>query len=86
MRLKTIPESAMETEDQEGEIPVSFEEYQSLKAKAKELQALVNKRAAVGMAQVSEVYCCMLKVKNWPISASRWNIWTCSLTVIECLL
>jgi hypothetical protein len=46
MRLKTIPESAMETEDQEGEIPVSFE-----------LQALVNKRAAVGMAQVSEVYC-----------------------------
>jgi hypothetical protein len=49
MRLKTIPESAMETEDQEGEIPVSFEEYQ--------LQALVNKRAAVGMAQVSEVYC-----------------------------
>lgn len=52
MRLKTIPEYDMETEEQDGEIPVSFEEYQHFKTKAKELQELVNKRAAVGMAQV----------------------------------
>ncbi|KAG0609548.1 hypothetical protein M758_8G193100 [Ceratodon purpureus] len=53
MRLKTIPEYDMETEEQDGEIPVSFEEYQHFKTKAKELQELVNKRAAVGMAQVN---------------------------------
>ena len=52
MRLKTIAECDMEIDEREGEIPVSFEEYQSLKAKVKELQDLVNKRAAVGMAQV----------------------------------
>lgn len=59
MRLKTIPEYDMETAEQEGEIAVSFEEYQSLKTKTKELQELVNKRAAVGMAQVRfSLYVC----------------------------
>lgn len=52
MRLKTIPEHDMETEEEGVEAPVSFEEYRSLKTKAKELQDLVNKRAAVRVAEV----------------------------------
>jgi len=52
MRLKTIPEYDEEIEEEGLEGPVSWEEFQSLKAKAKELQEVVNKRAAVGVAEV----------------------------------
>lgn len=53
MRLNTIPEySSMETEEeQDGDISISHE-YQNLKTKTRDLQELVNKRAAVGIAQV----------------------------------
>lgn len=54
MRLKTIPEfyGMKRGEEQGGEISMSLEEYQNLTTKTRDLQELVNKRAAVGMAQV----------------------------------
>lgn len=58
MRLKTIPEYDMETDEEEVEAPVSLEEYQNLKMKAKELQELVDKRVAVGVAEVRNSHSC----------------------------
>jgi len=59
--LKTIPEYDEETEEEGPEAPVSWEEFQSLKGKAKELQEVVNKRAAVGVAEVRFIPCFTLQ-------------------------
>lgn len=77
----------METEEQEGEIPVSFEEFHNLKTKAKELQEVVIKRAAVGMAQVRlslspAVYCEVhVDVKSGTMNAIGSNICSYTLSV-----
>ncbi|XP_024358883.1 uncharacterized protein [Physcomitrium patens] len=83
MRLNTIPEySSMETEEeQDGDISISHE-YQNLKTKTRDLQELVNKRAAVGIAQVDAAKASEREMR-WKVEVLEREVRACRIELNE---